>query len=117
MKPDDQSITSIRSDNLLAPWNMISSTSSQATESSSLTKEPAKTDITVAAPDAPVGDSALSDEDDNDTNVSAPNHFEEMQQRKQRKVEFSCDYCSDDVSFPIFNLLIVHVKNEHPGIY
>ena len=29
--------------------------------------------------------------------------------------EFSCDYCSGDVSFPIFNLLVVHIKNEHPS--
>ena len=33
--------------------------------------------------------------------------------KKSANTEFSCDYCSGDVSFPIFNLLVVHIKNEH----
>ena len=38
--------------------------------------------------------------------------FDAMQKNPKRD-EFSCDYCSNNVSFPIFNLLIVHIKSEH----
>ena len=37
--------------------------------------------------------------------------------KKKANTEFSCDYCSGDVSFPIFNLLVVHIKNEHASEY
>lgn len=37
--------------------------------------------------------------------------------KKKANTEFSCDYCSGDVSFPIFNLLVVHIKNEHANKY
>ena len=38
--------------------------------------------------------------------------FDEMK-KKQKRDEFSCDYCSNNVSFPIFNLLVAHIKGEH----
>ena len=39
----------------------------------------------------------------------------ESEKGTDKAKEFSCDYCSGDVSFPIFNLLVVHIKNEHPS--
>jgi len=42
--------------------------------------------------------------------------FDEMK-KKQKRDEFSCDYCSNNVSFPIFNLLVAHIKGEHANKY
>jgi uncharacterized C2H2 Zn-finger protein len=51
-----------------------------------------------------------------DNLVKGDQTFETMQ-KCQKRDEFSCDYCSNNVSFPIFNLLIVHIKSEHANKY
>jgi len=42
--------------------------------------------------------------------------FDEMK-KKQKRDEFTCDYCPNNVSFPIFNLLVAHIKAEHANKY